>query len=79
MEDLSVTELRFETNRLQCLSEGCVEKLIGDESVILEEFLYGSIGVGDDGGCKGQSVCPKMTLGGVVDADYRRFLPGRGN
>ena len=79
MEDLSVTGLPFATERLQCLSEGSVEKLIGDESVNLEEILYGSIGVGEDGGCKEQSVCPKMTLGGDVDSDYRKFFPGRGS
>ena len=39
MEDLKA----FVTERLQCLSEGSVEKLIGDESVTLEEILCGNV------------------------------------
>ena len=48
VEDLSA----FVTERLQCLSEGSVEKFIGNESVNVEEILCGNIDVEKDGGGK---------------------------
>ena len=54
VEDLST----FVTESLQCLSEGSVEKLIGEGSVNVEEILCGSVGIGEDGGDKRQSVFP---------------------
>ena len=72
VEDLSA----FVMERLQCLSEGSVEKLIEDESVNLEEILCGNAGVEGDGGTKRQSVCPNMTNGGDVGIDDRMFSPG---
>ena len=51
VEDLSA----FVAERLQCLSRGSVEKLIGDECVNVEKNLCGSVGVGEDGGGSGQS------------------------
>ena len=38
--------------------------------------MCGSIGVGEDGGNKMQSVCPNVTLGEDVEASDRRFSPG---
>ena len=67
IEDLSA----FVTEKLQCLSEGSVEKLIGDGSVNVEEILCGSVGIGEDGGGNGQSVCPNVTPGGGVDVADR--------
>ena len=75
VEDLSA----FVTERLQCLSEGSVEKLIGDESVNVEEILCGSVGVEEDGCGNEQSVCPSVTLGGDVGTDVRRISPGEKN
>ena len=74
VEDLSA----FVTERLQCLIEGSVERLIGDENVNVEEVLCGSVGIGEDGGYKRQSVCPIVMMAGDVDADERRFSPGEG-
>ena len=65
----------FSAERLQCLSEGSVERLIGEECVNVEEILCGDVGVGEDGGDKKQSVCPDVTIGGDVDVDDRRFSP----
>ena len=64
----------FVTEKLQCLSVRSVEKFI--ESVNVEEILCGSIGVGEDGGGKVQSVCPNVRFGWDVDADNIRFSPG---
>ena len=50
-------------------------KLIGEESVDVEEVLCGSVGIGKDGGDKRQSVCPNVTIGGDVGIDDRRFSP----
>ena len=71
VEDLSA----FVAERLQCLSEGSVEKLIGEECVNVEEILRGGVGIGEeDGGSQRQSVCPNVTIGGDVDVDDR-FSP----
>ena len=75
VEDLSA----FVTERLQCLSKVSVEKLIGDESVNVEEILCGDVGVEDDGGDKRQCVCPNVTIGGDVDVDGRMFSPDAEN
>ena len=75
VEDLSA----FVTERLLCLSEGSVEKLIGDENGNVEKLLCGSVGVGEDGGYKTQSVCLNVTIGGNVDADDRKFSLGEEN
>ena len=72
VEDLNA----FVAERLQCLSKGSVDKLIGDESVNLDEILCGSVGIGKDGGVFRQSVCPSLTPGGDVGAAVRRFSPG---
>ena len=72
VEDLSA----FVAERLQCLSEGSVEKLIGEECVNVEEILCGD--VEEDGGDRRQSVCLDVTIGGDVDVDDRRFSPRRG-
>ena len=71
VEDLSA----FVAERLQCLSEGSVERLIGEESVDVEEVLCGSVGIGKDGGDERQSVCPNVAIGGDVGVDDRRFSP----
>ena len=72
VEDLSA----FVAERLQCLSKGGVEKLIGEECVNVEEILCGGVGIGEeDGGDKRQSVCPGVTIGGDVDVGDRRFSP----
>ena len=72
VEDLSA----FVAERLQCLSEGSVEKLIGEECVNVEEILSGGVGIGgEDGGNQRQSVCPNVTIGGDVGVDDRRFSP----
>ena len=72
VEDLSA----FVAERLQCLSEWSMEKLIGEECVNVEEILCGGVGVGEeDGGDKRQSVCPDVTIGGGVDVGDRRFSP----
>ena len=71
VEDLSA----FVTERLQCLSEGSVEKLTGVESVNVEEILCGDVVVKIDGGDKRQSVRPNLTIGGDVDVDDRKFSP----
>ena len=73
VEDLDA----FVTKGLQCLSEGKVEKLIGDESVNVEEILCQRVGFGEDGGYKTQSGSPNVTIGGDVLADERRFSPGQ--
>ena len=62
VEDLSA----FVTERLQCSSEGSVEKLIGEGGVDVEEILRRSVGIGGDGGDKRQSVCPHVTIGGML-------------
>ena len=69
VEDLSTSV----TERLQSLSERSVEKLIGDESVNVEEILCRDVGVEDDGVDKRQSACANVTIGGDVDVDDRRF------
>ena len=70
VQDLSA----FVAERLQCLSEGSVEKLIGEESVNVEEILCGGVGIGEeDGGNQRQSVCPNLTTGGDVGVYDRRF------
>ena len=59
VDDLSA----FVTERLQRLSEGVVEGLIGDASVKVEEILRRDIGFEEDDGDKRQSVCPNVTIG----------------
>ena len=71
LEDLTA----FVTEILQCLSEGSVEKLIGEECMNVEEILCGDVGVEKDGGGKSQSVCLDVTVGGDVGVDGRRFSP----
>ena len=66
----------FVTERLQCLSEGSVEKLIGEETVNVEEILCGSVGIGEDGGGNGQSVCPNVSLVGDIGTDIGRCSSG---
>ena len=66
----------FVTERLECLSEGSVEKVIGDESVNMEQILCGNVGVEEDGGDNRLSVCPNVTFGGDVGIDDSRFSPG---
>ena len=70
VEDLSASV----AERLQCLNEGNVEKLIEDECVNVEEILCGNIGVEEESEEKRQSVCPNVAIGG--DVDDRRFSPG---
>ena len=66
----------FVAERLQCLSEGSVEKLIGEECMNVDENLCGGVGIGEeDGGDKRRSVCPGVTNGGDVDVGDRRFSP----
>ena len=72
VEDLSA----FVTERLQCLSGGSVENLIGEESVNVEDILCGSVGIGEDGGGNGQSVCPIVSRGGDIGTDVRRCSLG---
>ena len=86
VEDLSA----FVTERLQRLSAVSVEKVIGDESVNVEEIPCGSVApvespnvgsvgnVGTEEIDRGRttSVCPNEGHGGDVDADDRRFPPG---
>ena len=72
VKDLSA----FVTERLQCLSEGSVEMLIGDESVNVEEILCRSVGIGEACGGNRQSLCPSVTPGGDVGTAVRRFSPG---
>ena len=69
VEDLSA----FVTERLQCLSEGGVENLIGDAGMNVEEILCGDVGAEEDGDDKKQSMNPHVTIGGDVDVDDRRF------
>ena len=71
VEDLSA----FVAERLQCLSEGSVEKLIREECLNVREILCGDVGFEEDAGDKRQSVCPDVTIGGDVDVDDRRFSP----
>ena len=73
-DDLEVLSA-FGTERLQCLGEGSVEKLIGDESVNVEEILCGDVGVKEVGDDKRQSVGLNVKIGGDVDVDDRRFSP----
>ena len=74
--DDDVQELSaFLTERQECLSDRSVEMFIGYQSVNEQEILCGSIVVGEDGVGKVQSVCPKVTLDGGVDADDRRSSP----
>ena len=70
VEDLSA----FVTERLQWLSDGSVEKLIGDESVNVEEILCGNVGVEEGDGYKRQSVSRDVTIGGNVGASDGRFF-----
>ena len=86
VEDLSA----FVTERLQSLSAGSVEKVIGDESVTVEGIPCGSVAavegpnvgslgnVGTEEVDRGRttSACPNVGHGGDVDADDRRFSPG---
>ena len=72
VDDLSA----FVTERLQCLSEGSVEKLIGDGSVNVEEILCGSFLTEEDGSGNRQSVCPNVTPGGDVGTGARKFSAG---
>ena len=69
VEDLSA----FVAERRQCLSEGSVDKLIGEECVIVEEILCGDIGAEEDGGHERQSACPDVTICGDVVVENRRF------
>ena len=52
MDDLNA----FVTERLHCLSEGSVERLIGEECVNVEEALCGNVGVEEGGGGEEQAV-----------------------
>ena len=70
-EDLSA----FVAERLQCLSEGSVEKMIGEECMNVEEILCGNVGVEGGAGDKRQSVCPDVTISGNVDVVDRSFSP----
>ena len=72
VEDLSA----FVAERLQCLSKGSVEKLVGEECVNVEEILCGNVGVGEDDGDNRKSVCPNVTVVGDVGTDDRRISPG---
>ena len=69
VEDLSA----FVTARLQCLSDGSVETLIGEGSVNVEEILCVNVGIGVDGGGNGQSVCPNVT----PSEDVIEYSPGK--
>ena len=69
VEDLSA----FVAKRLQSLSEGSVEKFIGEECVNVEEILRGNVGVEEKGGGERQSVCQNVPVGG--NDDDRRFSP----
>ena len=71
VEDLSA----FVTERLQCLSGGSVEGLIGDASVNVEEISCRNNDVEEEGCDSRQSVCPNVTVGGDVDVGDRRFSP----
>ena len=72
VEDLSA----FVAEKLQCLGEGSVEKLIGEECVNVLEILCGGVDIGEeDGGDNRRSVCPGVTFGGDVDVGDRRFSP----
>ena len=66
----------FVAERLQCLIEGSVEKLIGEECVNVEEILFESVGIGDDSCGNGQSVCPNVTPGRIFDVADRRSSSG---
>ena len=66
----------FVTEKLQCLSKGSVEKMIGDESANVEEFLCGGVGFEDDRVYKRQFLCPNVTIGGDFEADERRLSTG---
>ena len=80
ISDVDVEDLSsFLTEKLQCLSKGSAAKLIGDESVNVEEILCGNVGVEEDGGDKRQSVCPNVTIGEDVRTDDRRFFADVGN
>ena len=68
MDDLNA----FVNEKLQFMSEQCLEQLVGDESMNVEEVLSGGVGIGEHGGDTGQSVCPNLTIGGGVGADGRR-------
>ena len=63
--------------RLQCLGEGSVEKLIGEDCVNVEDILCGSVGIGEDGGGNRQSVCPNVFPGGDIGTDVGRCSPGK--
>ena len=68
VEDLSA----FVAERLQCLGEEGGENLIGSESMNVEQILYGSTGVGEDGRGNRQSVYPNVTGGeGIVPGGRR--------
>ena len=74
--DVDVQDLTaFLAEGLQCLSEGSVEKLIGEECMNVEEILCGDVGVKKVGRGKSQSVFADVTTGGDVGADDRRFSP----
>ena len=72
VEDLSA----FVTERLQCWSEGSVERLIGEKCVNVEEILCGSVGIGENGGGNGQSVCPNVSPDGDIGTDVGRCSSG---
>ena len=71
VEDLSA----FVAERLQGLSEGIVEKLIGEECMNVEEILCGDVGVEKNGGGERQSVCPDVTIGGDTGVENRSISP----
>ena len=72
VEDLSA----FVTERLQCLSEGGVEELIGEAGVNVVEILCGSVGIGEDGCGHGQSVFPNVSAGEDIGTDVIEYSPG---
>ena len=69
MDDLNA----FVTERLHCLSEGSVERLIGEECVNMEEALCGNVGVEEGGGGEEQAVGRNMPV--AENDDDRRLSP----
>ena len=57
------------------MSEGSVEKLIGEECKNVKKIVCGNVGIEEVGGDKRQFVCPDVTIDGNVDVVERRFSP----
>ena len=66
----------FVAERLQCLSEWSVEKLIAEGSVNVAEILCERVGIGEDGGGNRQSVCPNVTPDEDVGTDVIKYSSG---